>query len=138
MAKTNPRTGTKLTPKRQAFVKHLVDNKTATGLEAAKAAYGKPGKPISDTVAKSMASELLADPVVKSELAKYNNLVESTLVNTINEWGGSDRPREREIAQNAAMYVHDKVHGRATQRVEQQSTVVMIGIDMTQPAPTEQ
>ena len=68
---------------------------------------------------------------VQSLLHDSKTLVESTLINTVKDWGDHDKPRQREIAQNAAMYIHDKVEGKATQRIEQRSEVLSFNIDLT-------
>jgi phage terminase small subunit len=132
----NPKSGkpTKdrpLTPKQRAFVQELIDNPKQSATQAVLKTYGKPDKPISYQTARSVASQNLTKPNIKTKLAQYNDIVESTLLQTIQDWGQHDKPRQREIAQNAAMYIHDKVHGKATQRVETRSEQVTISIDLT-------
>lgn len=120
-----------LTPKQKAFVQELLDNPKQSATQAALKTYGKPDKPINYNTARSLASENLAKPAIQTKLAQYNDMVESTLLQTVQEWGSHERPRQREIAQNAAMYIHDKVHGKATQKVETRSEQVTISIDLT-------
>lgn len=67
---------------------------------------------------------------VQSLLHDSKTLVETTLINTVKDWGDHDKPRQREIAQNAAMYIHDKVEGKATVRVEQRSEIVNFNINL--------
>jgi len=120
-----------LTPKQKAFVQELIDNPKQSATQAVLKTYGKPDKPISYQTARSVASENLTKPNIITKLAQYNDMVESTLLATVQDWGADDTPRKREIAQNAAMYIHDKVHGKATQKVETRSEQVSININMT-------
>jgi hypothetical protein len=116
-----------LTRKQAAFVKHLVENPKQSATAAAAATYNLKNRKVAGVV----ANENLKKPSIVSELAKYTNLVENTLVTTVSDWGRSDNSRQREIAQNAAMYVHDKIHGKATQKTEVLSTTLNIGIDLS-------
>lgn len=59
--------------------------------------------------------------------------MESTLVNTVEQFKNSEKMPERTLAVDVAKYVHDKVHGKATQKTETTSVVVNIGLDLTQP-----
>lgn len=129
MTNEAPQKPRELTRKQKAFVKHLIDNPKESATKAVLATYDNP----TYQTARSLATENLAKPAIISELAKYNNLVENTLLTTIQDWGREDSPRKREIAQDAAKYIHDKVHGKATQKVEQTSTQVSISIDLTSP-----
>lgn len=123
-----------LTPKQKAFVQELIDNPKQSATQAVLKTYGRPNKPIKYNTARALASENLAKPAIRTKLAQYNDMVESTLLATVQDWGQHDKPRQREIAQNAAMYIHDKVHGKATQRVETRSEAVTISIDLTKPS----
>jgi len=124
----------KLTGKQKAFIKELIDNPKQSATQAAIKAYGSPDKPVSPGTAAIIAHENLKKPQIISKLQNYTDLVESALVNTVSDWASEDAPRKREIALDAAKFIHDKVHGRATQKVEMQSQQVVITIDMTKPA----
>lgn len=123
-----------LTRKQEAFVQELLTNPKQSATKAVLKTYNV-------TSAKSasvVATENLAKPSIISRLGQASDLVESALVNTVKDWGSSDRPREREIALDSAKFIHDKVHGKATQRVEQQTTTVSVAIDLSGMATTEQ
>ena len=123
-----------ITRKQQAFVKHMVDNPKDSATQAAAIAYNVSNRHTAQTI----AAENLAKPVIRTELAKYSGMLESALINTVDEWKDHEKPRQREIAMNVAMYAHDKIHGKATQRVETQSTAVQININLTNDqAPTD-
>lgn len=117
----------KLSPRQQTFVTELLSNKNTTLTAAAKKAY----QSNSDEVAAMTGSRLMSNDKIISALAMHNDLLEGTLLDTVTDWGHESNTRRREIAQNAAMYMHDKVHGKATQRIEQQSVSVDIAIDLT-------
>lgn len=127
-----------LTPKQKAFVQELIDNPKQSATQAVLKTYGKPGKPPTYLSAGQIATDNLKKPQIITKLAQYNDLVESTLLATVQEWGQHERPRQREIAQNAAMYIHDKVHGKATQKVETRSEQVTISIDLTRGSESSQ
>lgn len=122
---------TKLTRKQEAFVRHLVENPKDSATDAALATYGSPGKELAYATAGAIAYENLNKPQIISELSKYNNLVENTIINTINDLNTSDKTADRALALDAAKYVHDKLHGKAVQKVDVQSTKLSISIDLT-------
>jgi hypothetical protein len=129
MKSTNPRTITNkpLTRKQQAFVRHLIENPKSSATEAVVQSYD-----VTDRLtAKSIATENLSKPAIISELAKYNNLVENTLINTIQDYSNSDKLGERSLAVETSKYIHDKIHGKATQRIEQRSEKLIINLDLT-------
>lgn len=74
----------------------------------------------------------------KLALLEYKNLAEQTLVDAMSDWGRSDKPREREIAIDAAKFVHDKIEGKATQKVETKSQVVSFSINLQVDEEIEQ
>ena|SRR3990167_7695066 len=123
----------KLSRKQAAFVQEIVNNPKQSATQAALKTY--------DTedyrTAQNIASENLSKPIIRTELAKYSTQVEDTLYRAVSDWGDHERPRQREIALDAAKYIHDKIHGKATQRVETRSEAVVIQIDLTQPFQQE-
>lgn len=131
-AMRNPlKSPTGLTRKQEAFVREIVNNPKISATQAAVETYGKPGQTISRGTAEQIAFDNLRNPRIVSELSKYNNLVENTLINTIQEYSISDKLGERTLAVDTAKYVHDKINGKATQRLETASTSVQISINLT-------
>lgn len=121
----------KLTPKQRVFVREYMDN-GGVGVKAAAVAYKKDiSDPKQYSVAGSVAVENLKKPAIRSSLANYNNLFESAMINTVEEWKESAKPRQREIAMDLAKYAHDKIHGKATQRTEVRSEHVKVVLDLT-------
>lgn len=121
----------KLTRKQEAFVRELVENPKQSATASAMKTYGKPDKPITYQTANAIAVENLQKPAIQTELAKYTKQVEDTLYRAVVDWGDSEQPRKREIALDSAKFIHDKVHGKATQKVETRSEQVTISIDLT-------
>lgn len=126
-ARPKPTSQRPLTSKQKAFVKHLLDNPKASATQAVKQAYNTS----SDNSASQIATENLRKPQIINQLERNSQVFESVIVNTAKQWGDSDKPRERELALQASYWGHDKVHGKATQRVEQQVTGVQISIDLS-------
>lgn len=116
-----------LTYKQRAFIKHIIDNPKDSATEAAAQTYNLSSR----DVARTVAAENLAKPNIVSALAAHNEIVENTLINTVNDYSKSDKLGQRSLAVDTAKYIHDKIHGRATQRVEQHSTGVTLTIDLT-------
>ena len=117
----------KLTRKQAAFVKEIVDNPKRSATEAASKVYDVANR----DVARSMAAENLAKPSIIMALGEHSSLVESVLVGTVKDWGRDAAPRKREIALDAAKFVHDKIHGKATVKIQAQTEVVSININLT-------
>ena len=129
--KAKPAKDRPLTPKQKAFVQELIQNPKQSATQAVLKTYGKPDKPISYNTARSVASENLTKPAIQSKLIQYSDMVEQAIMQTIQDWKDHDKPRQREIAMNQAQFVHDKIHGKATQKVETRSEQVTISIDLT-------
>lgn len=116
-----------LTRKQQAFVDYWLSHPKASGTEAALATYGTD----SPVVAASIAYENFRKPQILAQLRSFGELAEGMIVGVIRDWGQSESPRKREIALNAAKYGHDKIHGKATAKLDQQSQqMVRIAINL--------
>lgn len=116
-----------LTRKQAAFVKHLLDNPKDSATEAAEQSYNLKNR----QTAGQVAHENLRKPEIISELAKHNTMIESALINTVAEWKEHEKPRQREIAMDSAKYIHDKIHGKATQKVEQTVNTVNLTLSLS-------
>ena len=58
-------------------------------------------------------------------------MVENSIITTINRYKDSDQLEEVKEAMQNARWVHDKVHGKATQKLETTSKVLVLNIDLT-------
>ena len=117
----------KLTKKQQIFVNHIIENPKASATEAAAQAYNLKNR----NVARAVASENLTKPSIVTALAAHNELIENTLINTVNDFKDSNKINERALAVDTSKYIHDKIHGKATQRVETTSVSLTFGMDLT-------
>ena len=116
----------KLTRKQNAFVGELKNNPKQSATKAVLKTYGKPDKPLSYATAGAIATENLKKPKIISHLSNYNDIVENTITNTIIEYQNSPDIKERTLSVDTAKYVHDKIHGKATQKTENTSITISI------------
>lgn len=116
-----------LTAKQKAFVKAKLDNPKISNTDAAMVAYDAKDRSVGST----LGHNLIRNQKIIMALGEHNDLFESVIVKTAKDWQDSNTPRKREIALNAAMFGHDKVHGKATVKIDQQSTVVRVSINLT-------
>ena len=117
-----------LTYKQKIFVKHIIDNPKESATKAALKAYNISPE---GSTARTIAAQNLAKPSIVSALANHNQTIENTLINTVNDYSNSDKLGERSLAVDTAKYIHDKIHGRATQKIEQHTTGVTLNLDLT-------
>lgn len=121
-----------LTRKQEAFVQELISNPKQSATKAVLKTYNVNNARTASVV----ATENLAKPSIVSRLAEHSDAVENMMVNAVKDWGRSDNTRQREIALDTGKFIHDKVHGKATQRIEQSTSVVRININMNKkPEP---
>lgn len=117
--------GLKPTPRQELMVKLWKGGMSKK--DAYLTAYGKD----KDLPAASQKSvNMFKTKGVQIALREYKDLAEQTLVDVMSDWGRSVKPRERELALDAAKYVHDKLEGKATQRVETKSEVISFSINL--------
>lgn len=122
-----------LTRKQAAFVKHLVDNPKASATQAVKATYNV----TTDNSASQVATENLRKPQILAELAKHSGTAEFTLIEVMNYSKEHGRTGTKEgasyaaVAASTANSLLDRIHGKATQRIEQRTEAVVINIDLT-------
>jgi len=122
------------TRKQAEYARIIATEPKTTQLEAYKQVYNTSGYTSKNAIEQE-ASRTLKHPSVQSELAKYTNILENTLITTVRDWGNHDKPRQREIAQQAVMYMHDKIHGKAKQSIDVVSTTVKLSLDFSGSAP---
>lgn len=129
----------KLTRKQAIFVKYLLDNPKASGTQAALAAYnlGTQGGKQLEMTAAQIASENLRKPQIMAVLQSASEMAEKTVVEalqadrTVVSKGGTWKEADHAVRLRAADSILDRLHGRATQRIEQHSTSVSLEIDLT-------
>lgn len=126
-----------LTRKQQAFTNYLIENPKASGTEAAKATYGKEGKPVTELSARAIASENLTKPNIVLELAKHSSKAELVILEVLEQSRKKMYEDERNgdkwavNARQTADSLLDRVHGKAKQTVDVTTKAVVINIDLT-------
>lgn len=132
-----------LTRKQEAFVRKLVDNPKISTTQAVRETYNV----TTDNSASQIATDNLRKPQVLAALAKYSGNAELAVIEAMKaerkEWKFNPESKQIEylgsepdhaIRLRAADSLLDRVHGKATQRIEQQSTSVNISVDLTTAA----
>lgn len=127
-----------LTYKQKAFIKHIIDHPKESATKAVLNTYGKEGKPPTYMTARQVASENMTKPSIVSALAAHNQLIENTIINTINEYKDSEKIQERTLAVDSAFKVHDKIHGKAKQQIDVTTTGVTLNLDLSSALPTDE
>ena len=56
---------------------------------------------------------------------------DATMFHPVNDWKKEENSRKREIAMEQARFIHDKIHGKSTQRVVTHSTTVNLNLKLT-------
>lgn len=74
--------------------------------------------------------ENLNKPEIRTQLSNVSEEVEEVLISTIREFKDSGKQWERTLANENSKWIHDKVHGKATQKIQQESTSVNIEITL--------
>lgn len=124
----------KLTRKRQAFIKHLVDNPKDSATEAVAQTYNVSTR----HSAEQIAHELMSKPEIQAELSKYLGQAEMVMIEVMNyskELGKSGTGAGAAyagVAIGASKDVQDRLKGKATQVTEVTSKVVTLNVDLTQ------
>lgn len=133
----NSETTGKLTRKQAAFVRHLLENPKASATAAVLATYGKPGKPTTYGTAGDIASTNMKKPqvlAILNDAATEAETVISRVMRRAERFSATnDRngPAWASVARGAANDILDRVHGKATTRVEAISAVVTVNMDLT-------
>lgn len=113
-----------LTRKQKAFADALIADKKISATKVAQKVYGKPDRDMTYDTASSIASENLRKPEIMVYMQLHSGKAENRIVELI------DSKRE-EIALQASKDVLDRVHGKATQRIEQTTKGVIININLS-------
>lgn len=121
-----------MTGKQQAMITERLKDPKATNAEIIKrAGYNVRGE--GETVTRTASQiyyENLKKPEIASKLHDVSDEMEDTLITTVRRYKKSEDVREVTLANDNAKWIHDKIHGKATQRVESQSTVVTLNLSL--------
>lgn len=117
----------KLTRKQTAFVQKLIDNPKMSATQAVRETYNV----TTNRSAEVTASENLRKPEIVSTLNRYSKTIEDIITSKAVELSSSDKIEEVKEGLLNSRWIHDKIHGKATQRVETQNTSLNINIDLS-------
>lgn len=115
----------KLTRKQKAFVDTLLAEPKLSATKAVLKTYNTQ----KDYVAKNIASENLTKPNILAHLQANSVRAEQKIVDLL-------EAEKQEVQIQAAKDILDRVHGKATQRIEQTTTGVTLTIDLTSALDT--
>ena len=101
-----------LTRKQEAFVKEIVSKPKQSATQAVMNTYNVANAKTASVI----ATENLAKPSIISRLGDANNMIEQVLMDTVGEYGNSDKIQERSLAVDTSKWIHDKIHGKAVQK----------------------
>jgi phage terminase small subunit len=116
---------TKLTRKQKAFADALLNNPKLSATEAAAQTYGKPDKELGRHTAEVIASENMRKPEVLAYFYEHDELAQQRITEL------SLQDEDRNVALRASQDILDRVHGKATQRLETSNKSVSINIDLS-------
>lgn len=123
-----------LTPKEAGYIKSIAQGSTRR--DAIRANYNvKPD--ISPHTLDNMASAIEKRPQVARVLARYSEQAEQAVIEVLEyskrygATGTKEGAQYARVALDGANSIIDRVHGKATQRIEQQSAVVTVAIDLS-------
>jgi phage terminase small subunit len=112
--------GMKLTRKQKAFADELLSNPKLSATKAALRTYNT----VDRSTASVIATENLAKPSIQIYMDEHVDRAKNRIVTLVE----SDR---EEIALNASKDILDRVHGKATQKIESTSTSVNLNLSLT-------
>lgn len=109
-----------LTKKQANFVKELLSDSKVSATEAARRSYNV----TTSNSASLIASENLRKPLILAHLAANSERAEAKIVELL-------EADKQEVQLASAKDILDRVHGKATQKIEQTTTGVTLTIDLT-------
>lgn len=122
-----------MTGKQKAMiVERLKDRKASNAEIIRRAGYNVRGEGNKATNVRSQIYlENMRRPEIASKLNDVADEMETVVVNTVRRYKDSNDVREVILANDNAKWIHDKVHGKATQRVESTSTSVNLNLTLS-------
>ena len=116
-----------LTRKQKEFVKQIILNPKESTTEIASRVYDVANR----NVAGSIAVENMQKPAIVSELAKHSKEIEETIQDVARELIHTDKLEHKKEGLLNYRWMHDKIHGKATQKTEVTTNGVTINIDLS-------
>jgi len=117
----------KLTKKQREFIKEYKANPLESTTSIVKRIYDVKN----DKVASVIGTENLSKPSIVSHLSKYSDDIEDTIGTVAKELVQSDKIENKKEGLLNMRWIHDKVHGKATQRTEVTTQGITITVDLS-------
>lgn len=111
----------KLTRKQRAFADKLLDNPKMSATQAVRETYNIKQE---GSTARTMAAQNLAVPSIQQYLNSHDYESQSTIVEMMKQ------REDKRLAYDAAKDIQDRIHGKATQKVEQTTVSLSFGMDL--------
>lgn len=123
-----------MTGKQRAMVEErLKDTKASNAEIVRRAGYG--AKTIFSQSQQYL--ENMKKPEIASLLEPVVEEMEDTLIRDVRKFRDSEKLNERQLANDTARWIHDKVKGKSKQITEVQSSGVVLTIDLTSSLDSE-
>lgn len=120
-----------LTRTQKNFAHELIRNPDISPTEA----YVRTHKTNNRASAAVSATQTLKKPNMQAYLEKYDELAQITVIDVMQSSRGlKEEPAHARVALDSAKDILDRLHGKATQRIDTHSTVVTIALDLTNVA----
>lgn len=117
-----------MTGKQQAMIaERLKDTKAHNWEIIQRAGYSTSSK----QVMAQQYLENMKNPEIASKLNDVIDEMETVLTTTVRRYKDSDKLAEVTLANDNAKWIHDKVKGKATQKIEATSVSLQFGMDLT-------
>ena len=122
----------KLTRKQKAFAKELIQNPKISNTEAAMRTYDT-----TKGTARLIAHNNMKNPLVQAYLEEHSQTAQDAMMEILDnsrkfaKGGDKVGADYANVAVNVAKDIMDRVHGKATQKVEQTTQTVSISIDLS-------
>lgn len=126
-----------LTGKERAYVQYRIEHPTSTKSEAIRAVYNV-SETTKEKTLRNMASTIEKRPAVLAILNKHAIEAEETLADVMRysriqgKTGTKEGASYAQVAERTANSILDRLHGKAMQQIQVQSTSVNINVDLTQ------
>lgn len=126
--------GGKLTKKQKALADYLLENPKQSATEAVVNTYDVKDRKSAAVV----AANTLAKPHVQAYMIEHSQLASDTMFEVMDgakkfaKGGGKEGAAYAGVAVSVAKDILDRVHGKATQKIETESKIVTINIDLSQ------
>ena len=123
----------KFTRKQKAWADALLNDKTKSLLDATREAYPD----AQENTQKLIAQKNKNNPVIQAYMQRHSDIATNAMMETLevsrvySKKGGTAGAAYAGVVATISKDIHDRVFGKATQKIDMQSTKVSVNIDLT-------